>query len=98
MLHLHFLHIVSNIKHQKKLKGTNLNIIASETEIKRFFIALTTETKRLYHTHKKSKHALPKGCMHQTKEKYHFKVDLLFDWFELVSFVNKNKKFQSSYS
>jgi hypothetical protein len=91
-----FLHILSNIKHQKKLIGTNSNIIASETEIKKVFIALTTETKRSYHTHTESKNALPKGCMHQTKGtkgKYHCTVDLLFDWFGSVSFANKNKKF-----
>ncbi len=30
--------------------------------------------------------------------KYHCTVDLLFDWFRLVCFANKNKKYQLSYS
>ncbi len=32
------------------------------------------------------------------KGKYHCTIDLLFDWFGLVSFANKNKKCQLSYS
>ncbi len=30
--------------------------------------------------------------------KYHCTIDLLFDWFRLVCFANKNKNCQSSYS
>ncbi len=30
--------------------------------------------------------------------KYHCTIDLLFGWFGLVCFVNKNKNFQLSYS
>ncbi len=32
------------------------------------------------------------------KGQYHFTIDLLFDWFGLVCFVNKNKNCQLSYS
>jgi hypothetical protein len=30
--------------------------------------------------------------------KYHYTIDLLFDWFGLVCFANKNKNCQLSYS
>ncbi len=38
------------------------------------------------------------SCQGILRGKYHCTIDLLFDWFGLVCFANKNKKCQLSYS
>jgi hypothetical protein len=40
-------------------------------------------------------------CKHSSQgilKKYHFTIDLLFDWFGIVCFANKNKHCQLPYS
>jgi hypothetical protein len=62
------------------------------------FIKLFCQNLKLFHENinflllaSLSKHGILKG-------KYHCTVDLLFDWFGLVCFANKNKNCQLSYS